>query len=292
MPRDDVDPRPLLNALGVPAVSALERVSGGEDTLLWRVDTPEASYALRVMRPDQAVVARREAAAMRAAAAAGIAVPRVEAETFWHERPAMLLSWCPGRTVMAEVRARPWRVWALARALGEAQARLNRAAAPAELLERGERWLDWAGPGETALAARLRALPRRADRLLHLDYHPLNTMTDGRAITAVLDWTNAGAGDPRADAARTLSILLLSPAPPGTPGVFALFRRVMAAAWSRGYRAVAGEPAEMPLFHAWAGAAMVRDWAHRVEDPGHWVTDEQLVPARRWSAHWKRAARV
>jgi aminoglycoside phosphotransferase (APT) family kinase protein len=117
-------------------------------------------------------------------------------------------------------------------------------------------------------------------------------MTDGRAITAVLDWTNTAAGDPRADAARTFSVLLLSPVPPGTPRLFALLRRVMTAAWWRGYRDVAGRRPDMPLFHAWAGAAMQRDLAHRAADPDHWLQDAQLAPARRWTAHWKRVAGV
>jgi len=288
--RDAVDPRSILAALGVGPPRALEPVSGGQDTLLWRVETPAATYALRLMRPDQAFEARLEAAAMRAAASAGIAVPRVEAETLWQERPAMLLSWCPGRTVAAELLARPGRVWSLGRALGQTQARLNRVQAPAELLERGESWIDRAAPGEPALRARLRALPRRADRLLHLDFHVLNTMTDGRAITAVLDWTNTAAGDPRADAGRALSVILLSPVPPGTPRVFALLRRVMAAALWRGYRDVAGPLPDMALFHAWAGAAMQRDLADRAADPAHWLRDTQLAPARRWTAYWKRAA--
>ena len=152
MPPDEVDPEALLSALGVRDLTGLERVAGGEDTLLWRVTTPGGTHALRVMRPEQAPVARREAAAMRAAAAAGVTVPRVEAETLWRGRPAMLLSWCPGRTVMSVVRERPWLLWPLARALGAAQARLNRVAAPAELLAEGEDWLDWAGPVEEDLA--------------------------------------------------------------------------------------------------------------------------------------------
>jgi aminoglycoside phosphotransferase (APT) family kinase protein len=288
----DVDPRTVLDALGVTTATAVEPVSGGEDTLLWRVETPSATYALRLMRPEQAAEARLEAAAMRAASTAGVEVPRVEAETLWRGRPAILLTWCPGRTLLAEVRAHPGRAWSLGRALGRAQARLNRVAAPAELLEGGERWIDWAGPDQAALAARLRDLPRRTDRLLHLDFHPLNVMTDGRAVTAVLDWTNTAAGDPRADAARTFSVLLLSPVPPGTPRAFALLRRVLAAALWRGYRDVAGPLPDMPLFHAWAGAAMQRDMAHRSADPSHWLRDAQLDPARRWTAHWRRVAGV
>lgn len=49
-------------------------------------------------------------------------------------------------------------------------------------------------------------------RLLHLDLHPLNVLVaaDGE-VAAVLDWTNAAAGPPEYDRARTASILLLDP---------------------------------------------------------------------------------
>jgi Phosphotransferase enzyme family len=49
-------------------------------------------------------------------------------------------------------------------------------------------------------------------RLLHLDLHPLNILMDEEdRVTAVLDWANAGAGDPSLDRARTATILYLEP---------------------------------------------------------------------------------
>jgi aminoglycoside phosphotransferase (APT) family kinase protein len=269
------DPRAILASLGVADARSVEPVKGGEDTLLWRVETPAATYALRLMRREQQPVAAREATAMRAAAAAGIPVPTVHQSTLYEERPVMLLGWCPGRTLLAELAEQPWRVWELGRLLGRAHARLNRVAAPAAL---PERWRAWAG--DPVLAA---ALPP-GDRLLHLDFHPLNVMTDGSTVTAVIDWTNTSAGDPRADAARALAILLLSPTDPSTPRAFAVLRRILVAAYWSGYGRLDG----MAPFHVWAARSMLRDVAPRVADPKHWMTDAQLTPVRRWRDYWAR----
>ena len=64
-----------------------------------------------------------------------------------------------------------------------------------------------------AAPAGLRELPGRERSLLHLDLHPYNVLVDDDgAVTAVIDWTNAAAGDPQLDAVRTWSILRLDPA--------------------------------------------------------------------------------
>ncbi|MGW1549107.1 aminoglycoside phosphotransferase family protein [Streptomyces sp. NPDC002346] len=41
------------------------------------------------------------------------------------------------------------------------------------------------------------------DRVLHLDLHPDNVILTGRG-PVVIDWSNAGAGDPAADVAMTM----------------------------------------------------------------------------------------
>jgi aminoglycoside phosphotransferase (APT) family kinase protein len=138
---------------------------------------------------------------------------------------------------------------------------------------RGPDWLDWARLGDTPLRARLRAVARH-DRLLHLDFHPLNLLTDGadgERITAVLDWANAGAGDPRADLARTLSIARLDTdeLPTAAQPVVGAYE----AGLLRGYREAAGEPPDLPLFLAWAGNPAKREriaaWA------AEWECDER-----------------
>src|SRR5436853_495789 len=93
---------------------------------------------------------------------------------------------------------------------------------------------EQAAVAEREVAALAGAAPR-SDALLHLDFHPLNVLVDGRRVTAVIDWANARAGDPRADLARTLTILRLSPVPPR----FARLVGVLVAGWRGGYEAEA-----------------------------------------------------
>src|SRR5919112_1344549 len=205
MDEEQLNPNAILASLGFEHPGNIEGVSGGKDTAIFRVELGGELHALRVFRPGEDGVARREAQVMRAAGEGGVPIPRVCAEGRWRDRAALLLSWCPGRPMAEELAARPWRAWPLGVLFGRCQAAIYGSPSPEALRAAGRAWIDWAGPGEEAL--------------VHLDYHPLNVMTDGERVTGVLDWTNARAGDPRADHARTLTILRLDS---GTAGPLAL----------------------------------------------------------------------
>ena len=146
---------------------------------------------------------------MRAAGEGGVPVPRVCAEGMWRDRAALLLSWCPAYRWPRSWPPRPWRAWPLGVLFGRCQAAIHGRPSPEALRAAERAWIDWAGPGEKALAARLRGTAPREHSLVHLDYHPLNVMTDGERITGVLDWTTRAPVTPRADYARTLTILRL-----------------------------------------------------------------------------------
>jgi aminoglycoside phosphotransferase (APT) family kinase protein len=282
-----LDPNTILASLGFELPGSTERVSGGRDTAIFRVELGGDLYALRVFRPGEDVVARREAQVMRAAGEGGVPVPRVCAEGTWRDRAALLLSWCPGRPMAEELAARPWRAWPLGVLFGRCQAAIHGRPSP-EALRAGRAWIDWAGPGEEPIAARLRETAPREDSLVHLDYHLLNVMTDGERITGVLDWTNARAGDPRADYARTLTILRLDSGT-ASPLVLAVLR-VFEAGWRRGYRRIAGRrPADMAPYYAWAGAVMLRDRGPRPDRPGG-MTARELGRVRAWAERWKKRA--
>jgi aminoglycoside phosphotransferase (APT) family kinase protein len=291
---DEPNPLAILAALGVREPSVVTPVTGGWDTVIWRVEHGGATYALRVFRADQAVQWRREVAVMQAVAEHGVPVPRVHATTLWQDRPALLLSWCPGRPVLHEVRARPWRAWSLGVAMGRVQARLHALRVPEALAPLLPAWIPRAGETELALQARLNALGRRRPAaLLHLDYHPLNVMSADRTVTGVLDWANAAVGDPRADLARTVALLRLPPAPPGTPAVLvAGLRRVLEAGWRTGYQQVAGPFGDLALFYAWAGAMMERDLRPKLGKPGVWLQAGDLARIDRWTMSWKRRADI
>ena len=177
--------------------------------------------------------------------------------------------------------------------MGRMQARIHRVTAPDEPRQEPTAWIDLAGPGEDQLRERLRALAGRSDALLHLDYHPLNVMTDGRRVTGVLDWANARPGDPRADYARTVTILRLAPAPPGASRPFiTIWRRVLKLGWRRGYRQIGGQLNGLAPFYAWAGALMVRDLAPKLGHRGVWLTPRDLDRFRQWTAVWRRRAGI
>jgi aminoglycoside phosphotransferase (APT) family kinase protein len=164
------------------------------------------------------------------AAAARVPVPRVLGRI----EGAVLLELVPGRP--AGELADPEHAAAAGRACGALHDRLAGLAAPAGLRE----------------------LPGRERSLLHLDLHPYNVLVDDTGeVTAVIDWTNAAAGDAALDAARTWSILTLDPA--------ALARRdrgwtALTEAWLDGL-------GEIPApARAWACRFMLDDLAKR-HDP-------------------------
>jgi aminoglycoside phosphotransferase (APT) family kinase protein len=182
-------------------------------------------------------------------------------------------------------------VGVLGSAFGATQAQIHRVVAPAPLAERRADWIGWAGSDEHELHDRLRAAAGDAAALLHLDYHPLNVLTDGRRITAVLDWANARAGDPRADVARTYTILMVEPYGPGRQSLLlSVARRLLARSWRRGYERVAGPLPDLAPFYAWAGAVMARDLAPRVSNPQSWLRPDHLRQIERWTAAWKERA--
>lgn len=281
-----VDPLAILKSIGIDHVDSIQPVRGGLDTQIWRVNCGASAYALRVFRPEQRGSVQLEAAAMRAAAGAGIPVATVHASGEWEERPFMLISWCPGEPMSGFASRQPWRTWSAAANAGRLQARLHRVKAPAEIRQR-RYWLKWVK--DPALVEQLRAISAADDALLHGDYHPRNILMSGGAITGVIDWTTVCAGDPRADVARTVTILLLAP-------VFRRWQRIalapllrlMAWAWLRGYSAEAGELKDMAPFYVWAGKVLRGDFAARIGQPGFDLTEKDLRPIDRWIERWSR----
>ena len=268
---------------------------GGWDTAIWRVERAQGAAALRVFRVTQAASFEREVAAMEAARANGLPVPEVLARGAWQERPVVLLSWCPGVTLAAALQARPWTALRLGRAFGEMQARIHAVPAPPELAAAPRAWIEWAGAEAAPLASLLKTQAPSPPRLLHLDYHPLNVRTDGARITAVLDWTNTRAGDPRADVARTHTILRVQPLEPGPMRVpTSLVLWLLWLGWRRGYEGISGRVAEQEMapYYAWAGHLMVRDLTPKIGRPGVWLREGNLASVQRWAAGWQRRAGV
>lgn len=292
----EIDPRAVLRSLGYPEVEALERVLGGWETSLWRFLTPDGGlHALRVHPgPEHARDARNEEAALRACMAAGVPVPAVEASGQWEERPALVLSWCPGRTCLAATLRRPWSIWRIGLSLGRQQARIHRVPPPSVLLEGApDCWVAKGALQCPEVFDRVRGMALSTGSLIHLDYHPLNVLTDKGRITGIVDWSNAAAGDPRADFARTAALLLTASAPPGPARLpIGAARRLFYLAWRRGYVSEAGPLGDLAILMAWAGATRLQDLEYARARPQSWAGEEDFATARRWVEHWKRRAGI
>ncbi len=260
-------------------------MTGGADTRIWRVEHENRLYALRVFPAGRTV--DREIAAMTTATTAGIPAPHIYRQGIWENRTVLLLSWMTGQTLASQLQSSPWQTWRLGAAFGQLQAAVHGVFHNSDPTA----WIEWLGPREPLLKERLYALEPRRMALIHLDYHPLNVMTDGAHITCVLDWTNAAAGDPRADFARTYTILRVEPwSPAALPPYIRLFRWTLERAWRHGYRSAGGELNDMALFYAWAGAVMIRDLSPRIGRAGFWLQAHHLDSVRRWTDRWKARA--
>lgn len=180
----------------------------------------EDGKLLRLLRnPAHLGGTRWEAAGSRAAIAGGVRVPAIYETLAVDGRPGMVVERIDGRDLLAEIAAKPWRVWSIGKACGTLHARLNSVAAGTELAELRERLAEQIRRSslvperyaEHALRE-LEALPE-GEWLCHGDFHPGNVMRAGDELV-VIDWPNATRGDYHADFARSTLMLRLGDPPP------------------------------------------------------------------------------
>lgn len=163
----------------------------------------------------------REARLMALAGEHGVPVPRVVEV----RSDALVLELVPGGTMADGIRRRPWQG-------GRQMGRL------------------------ADLHAAVHAVPLDGARLVHRDLHPENVLL-GPAGPVLIDWTNAGPGDPAMDAALTWLILATSA---GLPG------RLLAASFRR------------RVGNAIVRAGLSAACAYRLADPN--VTDAERARVR------------
>jgi aminoglycoside phosphotransferase (APT) family kinase protein len=188
--------------------------------------------------------ARIEAEIVSAVVAAGIPAPPVVDLIEVDGRPGIVFERVRGPSMLEALNARPWRAWPLARALAELHASVHRAAAAPVLPSQREQLRRNITRADSVPRAHreaaLRALERLpdGDRLCHGDFHPDNVVLSERGAV-ILDWSNAGRGNPLADAARTALLLRAGVAPQqqqvARHGPFGLGRRLFARAYLRAY---------------------------------------------------------
>jgi aminoglycoside phosphotransferase (APT) family kinase protein len=77
-------------------------------------------------------------------------------------------------------------------------------------------------------------------RILHGDFHPGNVLVADGSVTGVIDWPNAGLGEPAADVATTRVLLTMGPLHAPALGRWPInaIRRWLAWRYSRAYRRI------------------------------------------------------
>jgi aminoglycoside phosphotransferase (APT) family kinase protein len=139
--------------------------------------------------------------------------------------PFMLMRRAAGETLLDVLLHQFPSIWWAPARMAEVHARLHRLAVPdfaagrAPFLERSlagmettiaEYDLRGLAPGLDWLKAHRPRQPR-SESILHLDFHPVNLIFDGRRCRAVLDWSEADVGDRHADVAKTLVLIESAP---------------------------------------------------------------------------------
>lgn len=201
---------------------------------------------LRLLRnPNAQPQIEWEAAAMRAAADAGVRVPAVIEVTTVDGRPGLVMERIDGIDMLAVVGKQPWQVFSIGATSGRIQAELHNVLAPEQIppmhaVMRGriERLRVIPDDLKAFALSTLDGLPE-GDKLCHGDFHPGNIMrTAGEPV--IIDWTNVTRGDATADYVRTRLMIRIGDIPPGQPFVIRygakVARGLMLSSYNRAYR--------------------------------------------------------
>ncbi len=245
----------------------LQKIAEGREAEIFAWEDGSVLRLLRNPNAHQQVQA--EAAAMRAAASAGVRVPAVREVTTVDGRPGLVMERIDGIDELAVVGKRPWLVFAVGASTGRIQAGLHDVKAPPEirplndrLRDRIERLSGLPGDLKAFALSTLDGLPQ-GDRLCHGDLHPGNIMRSAGG-PVLIDWTAVTAGDPTADYVRTHLMIRIGDIPPGQPLVIRygaiVARGLMLSSFARAYRRA--RPLDEDLAKRWeipVAAARIAD---------------------------------
>ncbi len=261
----------LADALGAPDLSYAEPpdpITTGWQTYIYTFrlapPLPDERFAgpliLRIYPgalPRAARVAQTEYQAQAFVRERGFPAPApllLEIEGAVFGQPFMVMERVPGRPMLDLLLQRPTLLPRLARLLADTQVQLHRID-PAgvtfrlevpfldrlreEFRQAAEQFnLDGLRPGVEWLEAH--RPPDEPDlRITHGDFHPINVMIEGDAVTGVLDWPNVDLADRHADVASTVFLGETAPTEAGSFWkrlVLRLGRRLFTRLYLRAYR--------------------------------------------------------
>jgi aminoglycoside phosphotransferase (APT) family kinase protein len=242
------NPTDILQHLNIGSFLVVQQETRGADTKIWKVMVDQGFAALRVFPPERAEQFKFELFAMNLASSVDVVVPAIYATGQFKGHPCMVIEWIDGST-MLEACDSPESIRAVGRRFGKLHRQLHE-----------------------------NTMRQDDTSLLHLDYHPLNTLVEGGKIAGIIDWTNSAWGDPRQDVARTVSILLCTPLLSREDKKFSRSLRRIARAYLEGY----GNVEDLRPFLREAAGNMVRELDYHVSENGF----AESKNARRMISRW------
>jgi uncharacterized protein (TIGR02172 family) len=154
--------------------------------------------------------------------AAGVAVPAAFELVKVGQRLGIVFERISGRSLLKQVEARPWTLFAAARQLAELHGQVHTHDAPDQLPKQHqqvEQWIEAADDfteSQKWVAREHLALLPASGSLCHGDFHPGNIILTSRG-PMIIDWAWATRGHPVADVARTSVLFESADLPPTTP---------------------------------------------------------------------------
>ncbi len=262
------EPSSILADAGIHAAEPVRITTGLSGIAIWRAESAEGPLAIRCLPPYWREVLAREITSSSLAQAVGLPAPTTLARGEIDGAPYLVSNWLPGIRLSEWLVKHPWQAGMLAREMGALQARMHAIEVSGEDARSLGDWRYWPVDPSEATLAMLDAVSDGIPHLLHLDFHPDNILIADGKISALIDWTNARAGDPRADLARTAILLQYGPRLAGwrvrlaRPLIDQLYR-----GWQASYWQAAGVPRNLGPFLLWAGQGFLEDLRPKLDMP-------------------------
>jgi uncharacterized protein (TIGR02172 family) len=218
------------------------------------------------------VEVERECLITRAVRAAGFPAPTAYEMVEVEGRPGIVFERLHGISMLKQVEARPWTLFAAARQLGELHAQLHQCPAPREMpsqrrqLENGIDAAKDFSEAEKQIARRALAQLPDGDMLCHGDFHPENILLTARG-PMVIDWPTATRGHPLADVGFTSLLFRKANLPVTSPWqvriLFKISRSLLHSAYLKRYFRL--RPGTTEQLEAWLPVLAVAVAAWRIK---------------------------